>query len=59
MFHNDKGASNELKEEDGTVGDVVAAGVAVVCTLYTSQENSRERVIECNNEQHEIRNAWS
>jgi hypothetical protein len=27
VFHNDKGASNELKEEDGTVGDVVAAGV--------------------------------
>ena len=38
---------------------VVATGVAVVCILYTSQEKSGERVIECNKEQHEIRNAWS
>ena len=27
MFHNDKGASNESKDEDGTVVGVVAAGV--------------------------------
>tara|TARA_B110000208_G_C11637758_1_gene383267 strand:- start:559 stop:792 length:234 start_codon:yes stop_codon:yes gene_type:complete len=40
VFHNDKGASNELKEEDGTVGDVVAAGVVAAGVVAANAEDA-------------------
>ena len=40
MFHNDKGASNESKDEDGTVVGVVAAGVVAAGVVAAKAEDA-------------------